>query len=80
MEGKVSDWDREYMKRLGRYIAEANGEDLAEHLEQSGAERIAHSERLSERSKGYANVLRDDDDSPAPLYDRARKLGLIKKP
>jgi hypothetical protein len=77
MAEKVSEWDREYMRRLGRYQDEANAEALSEHLELSGTERLARSERLSRRGRGYANEFREPS-NPGALYDRARRLGLIK--
>jgi len=76
----VSDWDREYMRRLGRYIQEANDAAREKWLALPGAERIARSEALSReyrtRERVEAAMAKDD---PSPLYERARRLGLTNR-
>lgn len=76
---KASERDREYMRRLGRYVEEANEAARAEWLKLSGTERIARSEALSRhyrtRERVEAALAKDD---PSPLYERARRLGLLR--
>ncbi|HML97419.1 MAG TPA: hypothetical protein PKD75_02995 [Tepidiformaceae bacterium] len=76
----VSERDREYMRRLGRYVEEANEATRKEWLALSGAERIAKSEQLA---RPYRTSERVDaaaaEDDPAPLYERARRLGLTNR-
>jgi len=69
------------MKRLGRYKAEANAETRRLHLERLAEERIIQSLRRSEDYRTPAALARHfAEDNPGELYDRARKLGLIRTP
>ncbi len=77
---KASERDKEYMRRLGRYVAEANEAAREAWLALPPAERIARSERLCREYRTKAGVeraLREDD--PSPFYERARRLGLINR-
>lgn len=74
---KVSEHDREYMRRLGQYVAEANEAARQEWLALPGAERLARSFALSRRGRDYAHPNRDKGD-PSLIYTRARALGLIR--
>jgi hypothetical protein len=75
--GTVSARDRDYMRRLGKYIADANEEAKQEHLDCGGGERLDRSLNLAERGRSYAATNPDADD-PSAFYARARALGLIK--
>jgi hypothetical protein len=76
----VSERDREHMRRLGRYVEEANEAARKEWLALPGAERIAKSEQLA---RPYRTPERVEAalaaDNPAPLYERARCLGLTNR-
>lgn len=73
----VSEADREYMRRLGSYEAEAHAERLAEHLAADLPERLRRSVALYRRFRASANLAQRVDD-PGPLYDRARLLGMYR--
>lgn len=73
----VSDWDREYMKRLGRYKEQTHAEALAEHLRRGGRERTEAALAAMLRGAAFASRLPDDDD-PSQFYARARELGLYR--
>ncbi|MBE0608365.1 MAG: hypothetical protein IH609_03225 [Dehalococcoidia bacterium] len=73
----VSERDREYMRRLGRYVEEANEAARKEWLALPGAERIAKSEAFSRRARGYAHSKTEPDDLGL-IYSRARQLGLLR--
>jgi hypothetical protein len=73
----VSERDRDYMRRLGRYVEEANEAARKEWLALPGADRIAKSERLARRYRTPERVEAAlAEDNPASLYKRARCLGL----
>jgi hypothetical protein len=74
---RVSERDREYMRRLGEAEAEAHAERLAEHLALDVAERLRRSMALARRFWRTANVASRHDD-PTAFYDRARRLGLYR--
>lgn len=74
---KASERDREYMRRLGQYVEEANEAAREEWLRLSGAERIAKSEAFSRRARGYAHPKTESDDL-CLIYHRARQLGLLR--
>lgn len=69
--------DREYMRRLGAYVDEANRAALEEHLALPIDERLARSIRFAWRYRGYLAPKQGADD-PAQFYARARALGIIK--
>lgn len=67
------------MKRLGRYKAEANAETRRRHLKRPPEERIIDSLCKSDEYRTPAALARHfAEDNPGALYDRARKLGLIR--
>jgi hypothetical protein len=74
----VSDADRDYMRRLGKYKAEANAEALRVHLSLPPVERLSYSLRMS-REHFTAETLDHylAEDNPAPFYERARELGFL---
>jgi hypothetical protein len=75
----VSEHDREYMRRLGAHKAEANALSAERHLLLSPKERLEAAMRLSEEYRsGFDVAAYLDDDNPAELYARARRLGLIR--
>ena len=74
---RVSDRDREYMRRLGEAEAEAHAERRAEHLALDLDERLRRSMALMEQFWRRANHEARHDD-PIPFYDRARRLGLYR--
>ncbi len=75
----ASDWDREYFRRIGEYKAEANADALRRHLGRPSLDRL---ESSVSRSLEYSSPERIErrlaEDDPAPLYDSARRRGLIK--
>jgi hypothetical protein len=74
---KASERDREYMRRLGRYVAEANDAAREEWLKLAPEKRIELSERFSRRARSYATANKEPDDLGL-IYRRARELGLLK--
>jgi hypothetical protein len=75
---RVSERDKEYMRKIGRYKAEANAERLRRHLELPMAERFRASIRLSRPHRSHESLRNHiEQDDPAPLYQRARKLRLV---
>lgn len=74
---RVSDWDREYFRRIGEFERQNAEDELRRHLELTLIERIHASERMSKR---WFRFARDDSalDRPEVFYDRARQLGLYK--
>jgi hypothetical protein len=79
MAEQVSERDREYMKRLGRYKAESHAEALARQLSRSPRERLEYAVSTMLRGSYFPGrpVYRDDDD-PAALYERAKQLGYYR--
>jgi hypothetical protein len=69
----VSDRDRAYMERLGRYKAASHMDAQARHLALSLDERLRRSWALYEAHRG---ALPERNDDPSPFYERARALGL----
>lgn len=74
---RASDWDREYMRRLGRYKEESHATALASHLARSPRERLVDALTMMLAGPMWDRPSNEPDD-PAPLYARARQLGLIK--
>lgn len=73
---RVSENDRDYMRRLGEFEAENARRDLAKHRERTLDERLEYSWRIT-RSLGRSVRRPDDSGDSALLYERARRLGLI---
>jgi hypothetical protein len=73
----VSEWDREYMRRLGRYKADSHREALEAHLARSGRERLEVAFAMMLAGPAFPGMMAREDD-PTPLYDRARRLGLYR--
>jgi hypothetical protein len=75
----VSDWDREYFRRIGEFKAEANADALRRHLARPSLDRLESSvSRSIEYSTPERVQRRLAEDDPTPLYDRARQRGLIE--
>jgi hypothetical protein len=72
---KASEWDQSYMRRLGRYKHESHEQARLEHLARSGRERIVYSVAMTLAGTYWRQPEADDD--PSPLYERARRLGLL---
>lgn len=73
----VSDWDREYMKRLGRYKEESHRDAIAAHLERSPNDRLTVARRFCRDQRFWGGwKLREDD--PAPFYEIAKRRGLYR--
>ena len=72
----VSDWDREYMRRIGRYKHESHEDAIRRHSELPGGERLTRSIEAMFWSVRFRPPV--DRDDPSPLYERARKLGLYR--
>jgi hypothetical protein len=74
---KVSDREREYMRRIGEYKEASHRDATERHLALPIEERLARSWDLYLAGRAEASPdLRDDD--PTPFYDRARALGLYE--
>ena len=80
MTGKprVTDADRDYMRRLGEFMAEVNEEAVRTHQQSSGPERLARSEKLSRWGHEHANIGDRNADEPWKFFERARELGLLR--
>jgi hypothetical protein len=74
---RASEWDREYMRRIGRYKAESHADQLARHLALSPRERFVHALTMMVAGPLFDRPPLEPDD-PSPLYEKARRLGLIK--
>ncbi len=72
----VSERDREYFRKIGRWKAESHAAALRAHLELPIAERLERSLAwtIAERPTWRWPITAD---SPAPMWERARKLGLL---
>ena len=76
---RVTERDRDYMRRLGEWKAEGNAERLRQHLAQSGRERLEKSLRMSFEYRDDERMRRHmEEDDPSPLYERAKRLGLYR--
>ncbi|MCO5202709.1 MAG: hypothetical protein M9925_13510 [Chloroflexi bacterium] len=76
----VSERDREHFRKIGRYVVDANRAAREEWLALPGTERIAKSEQLARRYRTRERVEAAlAEDNPAPLYKRARRLGLTNR-
>ena len=73
---RVSEKDREYMRRLGEFEAENERDDEAAHRARTMDERLAYSWALTRRL-GAAIRRPEDNDASAILYARARERGLL---
>jgi hypothetical protein len=73
----VSEKDRDYMRRLGKFMDEVNAEELAEHLARPIEERVDESERHYRRGLGWARPSKTPKELAA-LYERAHRLGLYR--
>jgi hypothetical protein len=71
----VSEHDRAFMARVGRYKAESHAEAQARHRALPLDERLLRSWQLY-RAGRAAGASPDRDDDPSPFYDRARARGL----
>ncbi len=72
----VSERDREHFRKIGRWKAESHAAALRAHLELPIAERLERSLAwtIAERPTWRWPITAD---SPAPMWERARKLGLL---
>lgn len=76
---RVTERDRDYMRRLGEWIAEGNAERLRQHLARTPKERLEDSLRLSAEYRTPEAIRRHlEEDDPSPLYERAKRLGLYR--
>ncbi len=75
MAGKVSAADKDYMRRLGEFMAAVHADELAEHRALTVNERLVRSEQLSKRNGGRDAARAQQDDISA-FFRRARALGL----
>lgn len=73
---RVTERDRDYMRRLGEWKAESHREQLASHLAKSGRQRLIAGLRLM--LEGPLFPRQQDDEGPSEFYDRARRLGLYR--
>ena len=75
MAGKVTAADKDYMRRLGEFMAAVHADELAEHRALTVNERLVRSEQLSKRNGGR-DAARAQQDDIAAFFRRARALGL----
>lgn len=73
---RVSEHDRDYMRRLGEFEAENERQDELAHQARTMEERLAYSWALTRRL-GNAIRREEDDSASAIFYARARERGLI---
>lgn len=74
---RVSDREREYMRRIGEYKEASHREAQERHLALPIEERLKRSWALYLAGRSTASLDRRDDD-PSPFYERAKALGLYK--
>ncbi|MBI5949715.1 MAG: hypothetical protein HY875_16375 [Chloroflexi bacterium] len=74
----ASEWDRAYMRRIGRWKHEGHEIALAEHLALSGTERLVTSVVWTRANLGLATWSLRTDDQPERFYERAKELGLYR--
>jgi hypothetical protein len=77
MAAPVSEADREYFRRIGRYKEESHAAAQAAHLALPPLERLRRSFAFSAQWRTRANLTARHDD-PSPFYERARALGLYR--
>jgi hypothetical protein len=75
---KVSEHDREYMRRIGRWKHESHELALARHLALSGTERLVISVAWTKANTGLPTWRFRTDDRPERFYERAKELGLYR--
>lgn len=73
----VSERERAYMERIGRWKADSHAEAMAEQQARPIAERLRHSWALFEAYRDRTNVSPVEDRAPS-LYARARTLNLYR--
>ncbi len=74
---RVTQADRDYMRRLGALESAAHVERQDAHRTLTIGERLRRSLVLSQQFRATANLERRSDD-PTTFYDRARQLGLYR--
>jgi hypothetical protein len=76
---KVTERDREHMRKLGRWKHESHAEALREHLALSGTERLAAAVQLMVHGPHFTPVQpKKQIENPSALHDCARRLGLYR--
>lgn len=76
---QASERDRAYFRRLGRFEQESHDEALAEHMRRPGRERLLYAlQMMLDRAYFGPRFPSADEDNPAALYDRARRLRLYR--
>lgn len=65
------------MRRIGRYKEESHADQLARHLARTPRERFLDALTMMLAGPYFDRPALEPDD-PSPLYERARRLGLIK--
>lgn len=75
---RASPYDQDYMRRLGEFMAEVHGDELAEHLKLTVNERLIRSEQLSKRDAARDSSRAQQDDLAA-FFRRARELGICDR-
>ena len=73
----ASEWDRAYMRRLGRYKHESHEQARLEHLACAPNDRLASGFMMwAWAAKAPTWSFRVDD--PSPFYERAKQLGFYR--
>lgn len=77
MTERASEYDQDYMRRLGEFKAQTKRESLFELLSLSINERLLRSEQLAKRDP-TRDAARAQQDDLASFFRRARGLGLCE--
>ena len=74
----VSEHDRDYMRRLGRWKRESHEQARARHLALPPTERLLVSATWTATNARLLGRERRDEERPELFYERARQLGLYR--
>jgi len=75
---KVTEREREYMRRLGRIHEEIAADELRAHLAKSPYQRLAAAFGPMARGPYFEPIFPLEADDPAAFYERAKRLGLYR--
>lgn len=75
---RASAYDRDYMRRLGEFMARSKREALARHRAVTINERIEQGVQLTRRGPYFATPRRETEDLAA-FFERAKQLGLYQQ-
>ncbi|HKS92760.1 MAG TPA: hypothetical protein VJQ83_12580 [Tepidiformaceae bacterium] len=75
---RASEWDKEYMRRIGRYKAESHRLATEEHLRRPPNERLMRSFAWARANYGLPSWSRRDTDNPGAIYEVAKRIGCYR--